>query len=98
MSQFLIGVIGEQPGVGKDTVAEYLQRQHGFRRIALADRLYAEVAKAYRVTIQELGRRDLKDTPQDRFSLLNCSDEKFVTCVRAEGIAVNQPLPPLCFA
>ncbi len=72
-----LGLMGDYPGVGKDTVAEYLVTNHGFKRMGFADRLYVEVSEAFGVTVAEVSRRDLKETPQARFALAFCADREF---------------------
>ncbi|MGC8518949.1 MAG: hypothetical protein ACP5P4_10545 [Steroidobacteraceae bacterium] len=72
----LIGLLGLK-GSGKDTAAAMLA-ELGFKRMAFADALYAEVARAYEVTPHFLGRRDTKETPLERLALKHCRDARFV--------------------
>ncbi len=80
----LIGMVGNYPGVGKDTSARILQEQHGFVAHSFANKLYEEVAKAYAIPVEEWQRRDLKETPQERFALRHCRNEEF----QAMGMAI----------
>lgn len=77
MSDLLIGLVGDYPGVGKDTSAFLLKDRYGFQVHSFAARLYEEVSAAYGVPVSELQRRDLKEKPQLRFAIANCRDEVF---------------------
>ena len=72
----LIGLLGLK-GSGKDTAATMLA-ELGFKRMAFADALYSEAARAYEVTSHFLGRRDSKETPLERLALEHCRDTRFV--------------------
>lgn len=69
----VIGLCGAA-GAGKDTVALALQ---GYRAIAFADSLYAEVAEAFGVTVEWLKRREFKEVAQDALALISCEDNAF---------------------
>ena len=96
----MIGLLGLK-GSGKDTAADILAG-HGFLRMAFADELYAEVARAYEVTPHFLARRDSKEMPLERLALKFCRDPQFVaiaTEARARGAltveyAKNAPRSP----
>lgn len=92
----LIGLLGDYPGVGKDTAADYLVRYHGFTRLSFADLLYQEISVAYGVTVEELARRDLKETPQARFALSQCRERAFVALLLEiePGLTLRTPLSP----
>lgn len=81
MSIQILGLSGAK-GSGKDSFANVLVRDHGFVRIGFADSLYQEVAHAYSTTVEELGRRDLKETAQPRFAPAMCKDSDFVEVLR----------------
>lgn len=72
----VIGLIGLK-GAGKDTCAQYLVEQRGFKRAAFADKLYKEVAEAFNVSIEFLGNRDTKETPLKELTIANCNDTQF---------------------
>ncbi len=92
----ILGLMGDYPGVGKDTVAEYLVANHGFKRFAFADLLYEELSQAYGVTVAELSRRDLKETYQRRFALRFCKDLEFSRVFRKvhPEVWLDMPLSP----
>lgn len=75
--RLLIGLIGDYPGVGKDSSAEILRERHGFVGHSFARKLYEEVADAYGIPVEEWQRRDLKETVQERFALRHCRNEEF---------------------
>ncbi len=91
--QKVIGLLGVK-GSGKDTCAQYLIDQLGFRRIGFADALYKEVADAFGVTVAFLGNRDTKETPLPELALSRCADQAFVTAV-AEELGWTQTTPEL---
>lgn len=72
----LIGLAG-YAGVGKDTVAAILAEEHGFKPFSFSDALYPEVARAFRVEIDWLKDRAIKDSPQPEMALVQCDDMKF---------------------
>lgn len=61
------------PGAGKDTVADFLVSNYGFRKAAFADALYRQVAESFGVKEEELRSREWKTTPQNLLSA-RCSD------------------------
>lgn len=77
----IVGLSGAK-GSGKDSFANVLVQQYGFVRIGFADSLYDEVSKAYGISVEELGRRDLKEVPQKRLSPSKCADPDFVRVLR----------------
>lgn len=89
--RLVVGMLGGK-GNGKDTAAQFLVTERGFRRIAFADKLYQEAADAFGVTVAFLGDRspvtvpglgtmELKEAPRPELALRNCKDPDFVTCV-----------------
>lgn len=72
----LIGLHGKA-GVGKDTFADILVKNHGFVKRGFADPLYEEVAAAFRVSVDWLRDRDRKETPQNNLTDLNCDNPDF---------------------
>lgn len=72
----LLGLTGAA-GAGKDTCA-LLLRQHGFRSIAFADAVRAEIAEAWRIDPRMLTERDTKEWPLPALAIGNCTDRAFV--------------------
>lgn len=87
----IIGLTGAA-GSGKDSVADILVREHGFRRIAFADALYEEVSTAFNVPIEFLKNRETKEKPSARLSLGHCMDDKFAMLVRQIKHRGNRPI------
>lgn len=66
-------------GVGKDTVADYLEEKYGWQKFAFSDQIYAEVAAAYGLDDESLLRdRETKDTESHLLALRYCTDPGFV--------------------
>ena len=87
--QKVVGLVGMR-GAGKDTAAKILI-EHGWRRIAFADTLYQEAAKAFGVTEDFLANRDKKETPQHELALAFCREQAFTTTVlAAEGLELGR--------
>lgn len=82
----VVGLMGLR-GSGKDTVANFLVTDAGWKRIGFADGLYREVAEAFGVTVEFLGNRDTKELPQPELALMHCSDDAFVTVMLREAEA-----------
>lgn len=76
----IIGLTGAA-GSGKDTVAGVLSLEHGFRQIAFADALYAEVSTAFNVSVDFLKIRETKEAPTSKLALRRCVDPAFVRVV-----------------
>lgn len=72
----IIGLCGPR-GAGKDTVAGILV-EHGFRQLSFAEPLYQEVSAAFGVTIEDLQRRETKETPLQALAFRKCLDVDFV--------------------
>lgn len=68
MSPRLIGVSG-RAGAGKDTIADLLQREHGFARRAFADPLRAGAAAIFGLTVEHMTDRVAKETIDPRWGL-----------------------------
>jgi hypothetical protein len=87
--QKVVGLVGLR-GAGKDTAAQILI-DNGWRRIAFADGLYLEVARAFGVTTAFLGRRETKELPQPELALANCTDNIFIAVMlQAAGLRLGQ--------
>lgn len=85
----LLGFTGPA-GSGKDTCAAILQR-YGFRSIAFADALRAEVAEAWRIDLRMLTDRATKEWHIPALAIGNCADGNFVARMHALG---EDPLAP----
>lgn len=79
----VFGLLGVK-GSGKDTCAKFLVEEHGFVRVAFADKLYREAAQAYGVTVEFLADRTTKESDLPALALANCRDPGFVRAVLAE--------------
>lgn len=91
-SPYILGLHGF-PGVGKDTVADYLCREYGFIKRAFADPLYVEVSRAFNISIEALRLRETKELPTRRLTLKRCADIRFVsTCRRILRTETEQEL------
>lgn len=80
----IVGLTG-LPRVGKDTLANMLVARHGFTRVAYATRLYAEVAEAFGVTVEQLASDEWKHVPQAALALDRCIDGNFLNALFVEG-------------
>lgn len=72
-----IGLLGAK-GSGKDTLAAYLTDEYGYIRTSFAEELYRQVAATYDITVEQLGRRDTKETALPFLALRHCQDIRFV--------------------
>ena len=82
----IIGLTGAA-GSGKDSVADILERSHGYQRIAFSDALYEEISTAFNVPIEFLKNRDTKESPTPRLALGRCTDQVFrKTVIRVCGV------------
>ena len=84
----LIGLHG-LPRCGKDTIADYLVDVYGFRKISFAQALYAEVAKSFRVTVEQLQSHEWKTVPQAQLAI-NCSDDALFQFEMAHYVVSGQ--------
>lgn len=73
----IIGLHG-LPGTGKDTVADYLRRTHGFYRMAYADPVKDELAAAFLCRRDLFEQRALKLEGSTSLCLARCTNERFV--------------------
>lgn len=80
----IVGLTG-LPRVGKDTLANMLVARHGFTRVAYATRLYAEVAEAFGVTVEQLASDEWKNTRRPELALDRCTDGNFLNALFLEG-------------
>ncbi len=82
-SSLLLGFSGPA-GSGKDTCAAVLSR-YGFRSIAFADALRAEVAEAWRIDARMLTDRVTKEWDIPALAIANCASSAFVLRMRELG-------------
>jgi hypothetical protein len=93
-SMFIIGVHGSR-GVGKDTLGEILVRKEGFLSAAFADKLYIEVAGAFKVSVPFLMDRKNKEFPQPCLTLRQCNEDHFISVMRdTHSIGLDTYLSP----
>ena len=85
----IIGLTGEA-GAGKDSVAQALFGT-GFRAIAFADALRAEVAEAWRVDVRMLIDRVLKETPLPALAIGMCNSPGFLRWAVHRGYGLHEP-------
>lgn len=69
----VIGILGES-GSGKSTLASLMAARHGYREIAIGERLYKEVAEAFDVPVGMLQQRETKERPCDLLAPIRCRD------------------------
>lgn len=81
ISPYIIGLHG-LPGVGKDTIADYLCEHYGFIKRAFADPLYVEVSRAFSIYVEDLCNRETKETPTQRLCFKRCADIRFISAMR----------------
>lgn len=79
-------LITGEAGHGKDTIGEYLVKNHGYLRTAFADPLKKEIIDAYKnapelIDMAFMNIRELKNTAVERFALKYCSDKDYVATV-----------------
>ena len=92
---FILGLAG-QAGVGKDTVANYLERRYGFVKFAFAAALRQEVAEAWHhigITEDILLDRKTKEAPHPDLTFVNCGDLLFVNQMETVLRPINYDLP-----
>lgn len=85
----LLGFTGAA-GSGKDSCAATLAR-YGFRSIAFADELRAEVAQAWRIDLRMLTDRDTKEWPIPALAIGNCGEGEFVRQMYGTGEDLTAP-------
>lgn len=84
MEKMLIGLVGPA-GSGKDTVADYLVKKHGFVKMAHADLLKRVVQQVFAFTDEQLwGPSELRNAPDKRYPR---NHGRFVPLDRADDLA-----------
>lgn len=76
----LIGLCGAA-GSGKDTVAEFLVRRHGFFRVAFADPIYEAVSAITGLSVEELHDRRNKE---NTLGWVSCSPRRLLQSLGTE--------------
>lgn len=89
----LIGLAGSA-GSGKDTIADYLVKQHGFTKFSFSDGLYREVSDAFNVPVEELQDRNNKERPHPQLTVRSCSDASFCAIMLDNEIGLDDPVSP----
>ena len=79
----VIGLHGKA-GVGKDTLADILVRDHGFVKRGFADPLYEEVSAAFGVETAFLRNRSNKEVAQPSLAFMHCRDAGFADVMRGK--------------
>lgn len=72
-------------GVGKDTVASILKKNHQFEVTAFADAVRDEISLAFGVPVTLLTNRGTKETPMPELALSRCKVEAFVQRMADKG-------------
>ena len=83
-------------GAGKDTVADYLAKHHGYTKLAFADALRDEIGRAFDVSIRLLTQRETKEHPMSALALRRCMDNEFVNriWVHLDKLDLSAPRSP----
>jgi hypothetical protein len=88
----IIGLTG-RPGSGKDSCAHALLPL-GFRSIAFADALRAEIAQAWGVDVRMLTDRATKEVPLLALAISMCNDPRFLHWATRCGHSLYEPRSP----
>lgn len=81
----LIGLTGQMQ-VGKDTVADYLEENYGFTRVAFADKVYECAAVLLGVSVDQLRRWKL----DDKISIRIANRSEWTLVSLSEDITIRQ--------
>lgn len=90
----IISLVGNCPGVGKDTSADLLVANSGFRKHSFARLLYEEVSRDFGVSIEFLQNRLTKESELPELRIENCSNPEFADLLRSMGVKEGQNLSP----
>lgn len=88
-----VGLTG-LPAVGKDTMADLLVREFDFRKVAFADPVYREIARAFEVPESLLRQRGGKEKAQPWLDLDFCHDREFAALVTKNTVLDQNCLSP----
>jgi hypothetical protein len=83
----IIGLTG-RAGAGKDTVAEILDKHHGYLRVAFADALRSEVAQAFGINMSMMIDRDKKEKISSDLEIAFSEDRAFIEHMRGLGLDI----------
>lgn len=88
---FYVVALHGLPRAGKGTAAEVLIRNHNFRRFGFGDAVYAEVSRAFGVTVDELRSDKWKTEPQNLLSI-RCADSPiYRALMESMGFDIREP-------
>lgn len=76
MTSRIIGIHGKQQ-TGEDTLAAHLVAEHGFTRLAFADRLKHELCSQFDVSLVLFTCRSMKEERHEDLALCHCNDISF---------------------
>jgi hypothetical protein len=85
IKQYIIGLTGFA-GAGKDTVADLLVEHAGFRKLAFADALKAELTEAFCVEPIVFTRPEFKSRPMAELALTRCTDRAYIDAALRHGV------------
>jgi hypothetical protein len=85
MKPHLIALCGFA-GAGKDTVADLLVTHAGFRKLAFADALKAELELAFNVEPAVFIRPEYKSQPMRELALTRCTDRAYIDAALRYGV------------
>lgn len=97
LKHHIIGLCGFA-GSGKDTVADLLVTHAGFRKLAFADSLKAELTEAFHVEPMLFARAEFKGRPMQELALSRCTDRAYIDAALRHaatvrpGVAMNEEL------
>jgi adenylate kinase family enzyme len=90
----LIALHGET-GSGKDTIADYLVSGYGFVKMAFADKLKEELAKAYRQSVDIFNERAVKEHPMHILDTNRLTHSQFLDfLIHEKKLLAGQPRTP----
>lgn len=72
----IIGLNGDT-GSGKDSIADYLVSNHGFTKIAFADRLKDEISEVFSIHADRLNDRSRKEQRTSELAICRCQNAGF---------------------
>jgi hypothetical protein len=88
LKHHIIGLCGFASS-GKDTVADLLITHAGFRKIAFADALKAELAEAFHVEPIVFSRPEYKARPMEELALTRCTERGYIDAALRHAATVR---------